>query len=524
MKRCAPSASARASSLRSVEVLPAPWAGALAAGWLVAGALGCATTSASQKLPCTGAADVGRCAWRLVDERAKRDVEPRPDEHAQAWALVGGTVMTAAGDVYERGYVLERDGRIVGVGPGDPPSVDGYHVIDATGMWVTPGLIDAHSHLGDYPWPAARAHADGNEVTDPNTAGVWAESAVWPQDPAFERALAGGVTTLQVLPGSANLIGGRGVTLHMVPARGSRAMRFPGAPDGLKMACGENPKRTYGSKGRSPQTRMGNVRGMREALARAREKLRELAKWKADAADDLPERDIDLESLEGALLGELLPQVHCYRADDMLHVIELADEFGLHIRAFHHATEAYKIRDVLAAHHIGAAVWADWWGFKLEAYDAVPAGAAMLAQAGVRVAIHSDSPRGITRLNQEAAKALAAGRRVGIELSENEALRWITANPAWILGIDREVGTLEQGKRADVVVWDRHPFSVYAHARCVFVDGVLRYDRARQGTPWSDFEVGLHPGAPPRAAAPHAARPAPAERPQDLRARREVAR
>jgi imidazolonepropionase-like amidohydrolase len=170
-------------------------------------------------------------------------------------------------------------------------------------------------------------------------------------------------------------------------------------------------------------------------------------------------------------------------------MLQVADEFGFQVRSFHHATEAYKLRDVLAERGVGASVWADWWGFKLEAWDAVPEGAALLAEAGVKVAIHSDSDVGIQRLNQEAAKAYYAGVHAGIGVTEEEALRWITANPAWVLGIDGETGTLEVGKRADVVVWDAHPFSVYADADQVFVDGVLRWDQDRPQV-WSDFELG----------------------------------
>ncbi len=395
-------------------------------------------------------------------------------------------MLTADGHRYSPGWVLMDRGRIVGLGAGEPAAVEGAQRVDVSGRFVTPGLIDAHSHLGVYPQPSARAHGDGNEATSPGTAGVWAEHSFWPQDPGIERAVAGGVTTLQALPGSANLIGGRGVTLHLVPQRGARAMRFPGAPVGVKMACGENPKRVYGERKQAPSTRMGSTRAFRELFLAAKAYQK---KW-AKGGKDEPARDLDMESLVGLMEGRFFAQIHCYRADDMLAVLQVADEMGFKVRSFHHAVEAYKIRDVLAAEGVAVSTWADWWGFKLEAYDAIAENAAFVSEAGGRAVIHSDSSRGIQRLNQEAGKALAAGKRAGVKLGEDEALRWITANPAWTLGIEDEVGTLSLGKRADVVVWDADPLSVYASADLVFIDGALRYDRQRPGTPWSDFELG----------------------------------
>jgi imidazolonepropionase-like amidohydrolase len=434
-----------------------------------------------------------------LDARGKIEVEARPQAEAPTLTLVGATVMTAAGQIYEPGWLILEDGRIQALGEGEPDQTVGA-VVDLEGRFVTPGLIDTHSHMGVYPSPQASAHGDGNEASSPVTAGVWAEHSFWPQDPKLETAVAGGVTTIQVLPGSANLIGGRGVTLHMVPAVGSRAMRFPGAPDGLKMACGENPKRVYG-KGGAPSTRMGNLRGQRQAFAEAQAFLDDWqayedkhAEWSDSQDGDEPQppaRDLKLETLAGAIQGEILVHVHCYRADDMLSILQLGEEYGFEVRSFHHALEAYKIADVLAEQPVAVSTWADWWGFKMEAYDGVPYNLAMTEAAGGRPVVHSDSSVDVQRLNQEAAKGLRYGRESGLEISDDAALRWITWNPAWALGIHEEVGSLERGKRADLVVWSGHPFSVYSHAEQVYVDGVLRYDRDRPPeTPWSDFELG----------------------------------
>jgi imidazolonepropionase-like amidohydrolase len=223
-------------------------------------------------------------------------------------------------------------------------------------------------------------------------------------------------------------------------------------------------------------------------VALLRQKLENARAYKQE---DGKARDYATDALARVLRGEILVQNHCYRADEMLLRLDLFAEFGSAPRAFHHAVEAYKIRDQLARAGVGAVVWADWGGLKMELVDAVPANAALLEQAGVRVALHSDSPYDIQRLNQEAAKAMTAGRRAGIPVEREAALRWITANPAWILGIDARTGTLEPGKDADVVVWSGDPFSVYAHAERVFIAGRPVYDRAQPGAPRSDFELGL---------------------------------
>ena len=418
--------------------------------------------------------------------------------------ITGATVLTGTGTRLDDADVLLRDGRIVAVGADLAAPADAQRV-DGAGKWVTPGLIDVHSHLGVYPSPGASAHQDGNEATAPTTPNVWAEHSVWPQDPGFAAALAGGITSMQVLPGSANLIGGRSVTLKNVPATSYQAMKFPGAPWGLKMACGENPKRVYGQKG-GPSTRMGNIAGYRAAFIDAAEYRRKNTpkppkkkKWWQDAsaaadsdADTGGKRDLKLDTLAGAIDGDIKVHIHCYRADEMTTMLDLAKEFGFKVAAFHHGVEAYKLADRLAAEGTCGALWSDWWGFKMEAFDGIQENIALVDRPRNGCAIvHSDSSEGIQRLNQEAAKVMAHAKAAGMDIAPERAIRWITANPAKSMGILDQTGTLEPGKMADVVLWTGNPFSVYAKAEQVYVDGARVYDRndpARQ--PRSDFMLG----------------------------------
>ena len=403
------------------------------------------------------------------------------------------TLLTAAGPAIPNGAILLRDGKIAAIGTSVEAPADAV-VIDGAGKFVTPGLIDTHSHLGVYAAPGTNALSDGNEATNPNTAYVWAEHSVWPQDPQFPRVLTGGVTTIQVLPGSANLFGGRGVTLKVVPARTVQEMKFPDAKYGLKMACGENPKRVYQSRG--PSTRMGNVAGYRAAWIEAEGYRRKWDAWLRDRRGDPPTRNLGLETLAEVLRGNILVQNHCYRADEMAFMVDIAKEFGYRIRSFHHAVEAYKIADVLAREDISASIWADWGGFKVEAMDGVRGNLALVHQAGGRAVVHSDDASGAQRLNQEAAKGIAAGLPLGIRIPEEEAIRWITINAAWTLGLDDRIGSLEAGKNADVVLWSGNPFSVYAKPEKVWVDGAMLFDRLDPAEQWrTDFELGFVPVA-----------------------------
>jgi imidazolonepropionase-like amidohydrolase len=401
------------------------------------------------------------------------------------------TVFDGDGRRINDGTVVLADGIIQAVGGPSLASPAGAAEIDGTGKYVTPGIIDIHSHLGDYPSPAVQSHSDGNEATSPVRPEVWAEHSVWPQDPGFSRALMnGGVTTLQILPGSANLFGGRSVVLKNVPARTVQGMKFPGAPYGLKMACGENPKRVYGSKGNMPQTRMGNIALTRQTWIKAQEYKRKWDKYEAKGGD-MPERDLAMDTLKGVLEGKILVQNHCYRADEMANMIDLSKEFGYHIAAFHHAVEAYKIADLLRDNDVCAVMWADWYGFKMESYDAVKENIPLVQNAGACAMVHSDDPNGIQRLNQEVAKTLADGRRAGIDISDEVAWEWLSRNPAKALGILNKTGTLSPGKMADVVLWNGNPYSDYTRPERVWIDGALMYDvNDPRRRPVSDFELG----------------------------------
>ena len=400
------------------------------------------------------------------------------------------TIFDGEGGRIDNGVVVFGDGAITALGDASLASPAGAIEIDGTGKYVTPGIIDVHSHLGDYPSPGTEGNSDGNEATSPSRPEVWAEHSVWPQDPGFSRALAnGGVTSLQILPGSANLFGGRSVVLKNVPARTSQGMKFPGAPYGLKMACGENPKRVYGNKG-GPGTRMGNIAVTRATWLKAQEYKRKWDKYEKTGGE-MPGRDLAMDTLRGVLDGKIYIHNHCYRADEMAIMIDMSHEFGYKISTFHHAVESYKIADLLAREGICSAMWADWYGFKMESYDGIKENIPFVDRAGACAIVHSDDANGIQRLNQEAAKALADGRRAGVNISDAQAWRWLSYNPAKALHIDDRVGSLKPGKMADLVLWNGNPFSTYTRPDKVWIDGAMMYDSANPRLhPVSDFELG----------------------------------
>jgi imidazolonepropionase-like amidohydrolase len=391
----------------------------------------------------------------------------------------GGTLLTVTKGTIERGDLLIRGGRIAAVGR-DLEIPAGTRLIDAAGRFVMPGIVDTHSHMGVYPWPEVDANADGNEMTDPTMPWVRAADAVWTEDPAFERARAGGVTTVQILPGSGNLIGGEGVTVKLRPGVDVRGMLADNAPRGIKMALGENPKRVYGSRDKMPSTRMGSMALFREAFTQARNYRAGWEAWRAKKEPGRgapPDRDLEMESLLDVLDGRVLVHVHSYRKDEVLRFLQIADEFGFRVASLQHGLEAYKIAREIARRDIAVATFAHWWGYKVEAWDGIPHNAGLLARAGVRVSIHSDSPNLVQRLHTEAAIAARYG------LSEEDALKAITIHPASAIGLAERIGSLEPGKDADIAIFTRHPLDAYTLVERTLIDGRVVYERGPLPTP-----------------------------------------
>jgi imidazolonepropionase-like amidohydrolase len=382
------------------------------------------------------------------------------------------TVMTAVGEPIANGSLYIRDGKIVAVGANVNAPASAM-VIDAKGRFVTPGIIDSHGHIA--------LDGDVNEPTSPVTPHMMMADAFEYTDKAIYRALAGGVTTSLLLHGSANMIGGQAIVIKHKYGRDRDELLFPGAPRSIKFATGENPKRVYGGRQQVPSTRMGNFFVVREAMVQAKEYMREWDDYnakakKGDKDAKPPKKDLKLEALADILRGNLLVQIHCYRADEFLTQMSIAREFGYKIRAFHHALEAYKVADKIAGEGIGIATFSDWWGFKHEAWDAIPWNAVISLRKGVTVAIKSDSGDYVRRLNQEAAKTIRYGGATPLE-----ALQMVTKNAAWVIGVESRVGTLEPGKDADVVIWNKDPLSSYALADMVLIDGEVYFDRSAPG-------------------------------------------
>ncbi len=385
-------------------------------------------------------------------------------------AIVGGTVLTMAGETIENGTVVVRDGRIAEVGSGVRPP-GGAHVIDAGGGYVTPGIFDAHSHIST---------AGGvNEGSLAVTSMARIEDVVDPTDIAIYRALAGGVTTVNVLHGSANPIGGQNQLLKLRWGENADGLRFEGVPSGIKFALGENPKRSrsFGAGPRRyPATRMGVLDVIREAFTRAEEYRDAWTRHReAEAAGRRsrpPARDLELEPLVEILDGERLVHAHSYRADEILQLLRLAEELGFRIATLQHVLEGYRVADEIAAHGAGASTFSDWWAYKVEAYEAIPHNAALMTDRGVLVSINSDDAEEMRHLNHEAAKAVKWGG-----LSDEQALALVTINPARQFGIEDRIGSIEVGKDADLVIYDRHPLSSYAVVQTTLVDGRVYFDR-----------------------------------------------
>lgn len=398
-----------------------------------------------------------------------------PGLASQSILIKDGTVITVTKGTIENCDVLLKDGKITDVGNNLSVPKNAV-VIDAAGKYVMPGIIDTHSHIGVYSWPGVPAHSDGNEATHPITPHVRAKDSFNADDPAIKRAIAGGVTTIQSLPGSANLIGGQTFIVKLKPDKTAEEMEIKDAPKGMKMALGENPKRVYGRRNEMPSTRMGNYAMMRSWFVKAQNYVKKWERYesKKDKNVKLPDRDLKLEALVGVLNGEFLVHVHCYTKDEMLRMIAVADEFGFKIRSFEHTLEGYKIADTLAAREIAACTWTDWWGFKVEAYEGIPQSPGIMGSRGVKVVLHSDSGNQIQRLWLDAAKAVRYG------MDRQKALEALTINAAWTLGLEDRIGSIEKGKDADIAIFSGHPFNIYTLVDMTIIDGEIVFDRSTE--------------------------------------------
>jgi imidazolonepropionase-like amidohydrolase len=429
----------------------------------------CCTVSALLVLACL-VSPLGHAAVSGQGRSAQRP--------ASVVAVKGATILTVTHGTIPNGTIVLRDGKIAAVGASASiPS--GADVIDAAGRFVSPGIIDCHSHIA----------ADSiNEMGTTVSSMTGIEDVLNPGDINIYRNLAGGLTTANVLHGSANPIGGKNTVIKLRWGKPrAEELVFEGALPGIKFALGENPKRPGGGAGgrqgpgpvRYPATRMGVEYVIRDAFTRAKAYQREWQEYerRKRAGEDVvpPRRDLQLEPLVEVLEGKRLVHAHSYRADEILMLMRLADEFSFKIATFQHVLEGYKVAKEIAAHGAGASTFSDWWGYKIEAVDAIPYNAALMTRKGVLVSVNSDSAEHARRLNTEAAKSMHWGG-----LSEDEALALVTINPAKQLRIDNRVGSLEVGKDADVVIWNHHPLSSYAIADRVYIDGRLYYDRSTE--------------------------------------------
>ena len=387
--------------------------------------------------------------------------------------IKNATILTVTKGTLEGSDLLIQNGKIAQIGK-NLSAPAGARVVDATGKYLLPGIIDPHSHM----------MADGiNEGSLSVTSMVRIQDVLNPTAINAYRALAGGVTTINILHGSANTIGGQNATVKLKYGRSADEMLFAGAPPGIKFALGENVtrKNRQGGPGagpaRYPTTRMGQEEVLRDAFTRAQDYKRDWDDYRArvnrgDRSAIPPRRDLELEPLVEVLEGKRLVHAHGYRADEHLMLLNVAKEFGFKIATLQHVLEGYKIAKEIAAAGAGASSFADSWSYKIEAYDAIPYNNAIMMRAGVLQTINSDSDERVRRLNIDAAKLMKYGG-----MTEEEALKTITYNGALQLGVANRVGSLEVGKDADLAIWNNHPLSVYANVETTFIDGEVFFDK-----------------------------------------------
>lgn len=392
-----------------------------------------------------------------------------PQAAGNSLLIRNATVMTAVRGTLENTDILVTNGKIAKIGK-NIQAPAGVNVIDATGKFVTPGIIDCHSH----------SMLDSiNEGAFSVTSMTGTRDMLNPNDIAIYRALAGGVTAANLLHGSANSIGGKNTVVKFKWGHPVEDYPIPDAPPGIKFAMGENVRRTTqspqpGQQLRYPRTRQGTIETMRDAFLRARDYKKAWEDFRAGKTRVQPRKDLELEPLVEVLEGKRLVHAHGYRSDEHLNLMLLADEFGFKVATLQHGLEAYKIAPEIAKRGTGVSIFTDSWGYKLEAYDAIPYNAYILWKNGVVVSINSDSDERMRRLNLDAAKVEKYGG-----VPEQDALQMITLNPAKQLGIDKRTGSIEVGKDADLVVWTGHPFSVYSRVETTIIEGEIFFDRAK---------------------------------------------
>jgi imidazolonepropionase-like amidohydrolase len=386
--------------------------------------------------------------------------------------IQNATILTVSHGIIEKGSILIRDGKIAELGS-SIKAPTGARVIDATGQFVMPGIIDCHSHI------AIEGGVNEGSVSVSSIANI--AEVLDSDDVGIYRDLAGGVTTANILHGSANSIGGQTIVIKLRWGQPAAKLPFEGALPGIKFALGENPKRSNfsfpGQPKRYPATRMGVEETIRGAFTEARDYKNSWEAYRKRISGGEknalpPRRDLRLEPLVEVLNGKRYVHAHCYREDEILMLLRVAKEFGFKVRTFQHVLEGYKVADELAAAGAGASTFSDWWAYKVEAYDAIPYNAAIMTKRGVVVSVNSDDAAEATHLNQEAAKSMKFGG-----LTHDEALKLVTINPAMQLGIDKQVGSIEVGKDADLVIYDHDPLSAYAVAQKTIIDGRVLFDR-----------------------------------------------